>query len=83
MRRAGETMKIAMLVAGVIGVLLGGLWMLQGLGIVQLGPILCFAECEAVQGPSPTWAIAGAVLLVAGAVAMVIALKRKGPPSPR
>ena len=76
-------MKIAILVAGVISALLGGFWMLQGLGIVHLKPILCFAECEAVQGPSPTWAIAGCVLLVAGAVAILFTLKRNGPSSPQ
>lgn len=59
-------MKTVVLVASVIGVLLGGLWLLQGLGLVQVRPILCFAECEAVQGPSSTWAVIGLLVVMAG-----------------
>ena len=59
-------MKKIALVLGVLGVLLGGLWLLQGLGLVRLRPILCFANCEPIEGPSATWAIAGAIVLVVG-----------------
>ena len=59
-------MRIVPLVFGVIAVLLGGLWLLQGLGIVQLRPILCFADCEPIQGPSVTWAVVGAIALAVG-----------------
>jgi hypothetical protein len=58
--------RIAAMICGVIAVLLGGLWLLQGLGIVHLRPILCFADCVPVQGPSTTWAVVGAVTLAAG-----------------
>ena len=33
--------------------------MLQGLGDMQVRPILCFANCEPIQGASRAWAIAG------------------------
>jgi hypothetical protein len=59
-------LRIVALVCGIIAVLLGGLWLLQGLGIVQLQPILCFADCVAVQGPSVTWAVVGAIALAVG-----------------
>ena len=37
-------MTTFVLIVGLIGVLLGGLWLLQGLGLVQVRPILCFAS---------------------------------------
>jgi hypothetical protein len=51
-------------------VLLGGLWLLQGLGLVHVRPILCLANCAPVQGPSSTWTIIGAVVLAAGIFAI-------------
>lgn len=63
--------RIIVLVLGIIAVLLGGLWLLQGLGIVHLRPILCFADCVPIQGPSITWAVIGAVMLVVGGIGVV------------
>jgi hypothetical protein len=60
------TMKILVRIVSVLGVLLGGLWLVQGLGLVQIRPILCFAECEPVQGPSAVWAVLGVLLMAAG-----------------
>lgn len=71
-------MKKMGLVVGVICVLLGGLWLLQGLGVVHIRPILCFANCEPVQGPSTAWAITGFLLLAAGAMAIYFARKGRG-----
>ncbi len=56
-------MKKSATVFGVIFALLGGLWLLQGLGIVHIRPILCFADCTAIQGPSPTWVVTGTITL--------------------
>jgi hypothetical protein len=67
--------KKIVLVVGVISVLLGGLWLLQGLGVVHLGPILCFADCEPIQGASLTWAIVGFLLVAAGVIAVFRSLK--------
>jgi hypothetical protein len=63
--------RIIALVFGIIAILLGLLWLLQGLGLVNVRPILCFADCAPIQGPSSTWAIAGAFTLLAGAVSAV------------
>jgi hypothetical protein len=68
-------MKKIVLVVGVISVLLGGLWLLQGLGMVHIRPILCFANCEPVQGASTDWAITGFLMLMAGVIAIVFARK--------
>ena len=69
-------MRMVALVLGIIAVLLGGLWLLQGLGIVQVRPILCFADCAPIQGPSLTWAVVGAVALVVGGFGIVWSRKR-------
>lgn len=63
-------MKITMLIFGVIAILLGGLWLLQGLGLVHVRPILCFADCAAIQSASPTWAIIGGVTFGIGGLAI-------------
>lgn len=60
------------LVLGVLGVLLGGLWVLQGLGVVHLRPILCFADCAPVQGPSPVWVAIGSFLLLVGGLSQIV-----------
>jgi hypothetical protein len=73
-------MKTVVLVASVIGVLLGGLWLLQGLGLVQVRPILCFAECEAVQGPSSTWAVIGLLVVMAGILGIRHSLRNRARP---
>ena len=68
------TMKAMALVTGVISALLGGLWLLQGLGVVQVQPILCFAVCEPLQGASLTWAITGFVTATVGASLTTLSL---------
>ena len=50
-------MKKIVFCVGLVAVLLVGLWLLQGLELVNIRPILCFADCVPVQGPSVTWAI--------------------------
>jgi hypothetical protein len=63
--------RIVFLGFGIIAVLLGLLWLLQGLGLVNVRPILCFADCAPIQGSSSTWAITGAFTLLAGAIGAV------------
>lgn len=51
-------------VASIFGgaaILLGGLWFLQGTGLIVIEPIACVGECAALEGPSVAWTIAGAV----------------------
>jgi hypothetical protein len=69
-------MKKLVLIVGVLAILLGGLWLLQGLGLVQLQPILCFADCAPLQEPSATWAIIGSLVAAAGALTVYFSLKR-------
>lgn len=61
-------MRIGFLLFGLLAVALGGLWLVQGLGLLVIPPILCVAACEPVVGPSLTWTIAGAVALLTGAL---------------
>ena len=60
--------RILVLSFGIIAMLLGGLWLLQGLGWVHIRPILCFADCAPIQGPSTTWAVIGALVLAVGGI---------------
>jgi hypothetical protein len=68
-------MKTAVFFVGLVITLLGGLWLLQGLGLVNIRPILCFVDCAPIQGPSTTWAVIGAVVLTAGGALMFWSLK--------
>lgn len=61
-------MKTIALVFGIVAILLGGLWLLQGLGLVHVRPILCFADCAPIQGASATWAIVGGIAMAIGGV---------------
>jgi hypothetical protein len=72
-----NTMKAVALVVGVISVLLGGLWLLQGLGLLHVRPILCFVDCAPIQGPSLTWAIVGFILATFGLFAIFYWLKHR------
>jgi len=65
------------LFAGGLAVALGLLWLLQGLGVVRLKPILCVAACQAVEGPSIGWVIAGLALAGVGAAAVLGGLRRR------
>jgi hypothetical protein len=69
-------MKIIALVLGVIAALLGALWLLQGLGVVQIEPIACVGECAPLQGPSMQWAITGAIVLAVGVLGVFYGLRR-------
>ena len=67
--------KIALLLVGLILAALGGLWMVQGLGIIHLDPIACVADCKPIEGASPTYALLGLLLVGVGALAVWFALK--------
>ncbi len=60
--------KLGIILIGIILTLLGLLWLLQGIGVIQVCPVLCFANCECITGGSLVWAIVGAVVLVIGSV---------------
>ena len=75
--RGWSRVKNVAFVVGLAAALLGGLWLLQGIGIVHLRPILCFADCVPVQGPSVIWAVAGALMFIAGGAAFFWSWKRR------
>ncbi len=63
-------MKTLAFCLGLLAAAVGGLWLLQGIGVVHLRPILCFAECDELQGRSTAWALVGILMLVVGVVAV-------------
>jgi hypothetical protein len=58
--------RIALLSLGAVFLLLGTLWFLQGAGIVQVQPVLCFTNCEPITKPQPLWTLIGLITLGAG-----------------
>lgn len=64
-------------IVGVILVLLGLLWFLQGSDIVHIQPILCFASCEPITGKSLPWQVTGAVLCIIGLALFVKSVRMK------
>ena len=61
---------------GVIVALLGMLWLIQGLGIVQIDPILCAGDCEPITGRSIEWTVIGAIASFVGSVIIRAGLRR-------
>lgn len=72
-----NTKVIVLTILGVILALLGTLWVVQGLGIIQLGPILCVADCEPITGRSMQWTVIGMITLFVGTVIVWAGLSRK------
>jgi drug/metabolite transporter (DMT)-like permease len=66
------------LAVGIVAVFLGGLWLMQGLGLIVIDPILCVGDCEPLEGPSASWAVLGFIVLTLGALAIAYGLKRLG-----
>ena len=60
-------MRWGLMVLGVVMALLGGIWFFQGIGIL-LGSVMT---------SQPFWAIAGGVMVVAGAVVAYLGTRRK------
>ena len=69
-------MKWLTAVAGLIAFLLGGLWALQGFGLVVIKPIACVGDCAALEGPHAGWAAAGSGLLLVGGALLYWSLRR-------
>lgn len=62
---------------GLVLLLLGGLWFLQGTGLVTVPPLLCVADCEPVDAPSLQWTLIGAIALAGGAALLWASLHRR------
>ena len=57
-------LKVTVLtILGFIVALLGTLWVVQGLGLIQIGPVLCVANCEPISGNSMQWTVIGVLTL--------------------
>jgi hypothetical protein len=59
-------MTVLRLVGGVVLVLLGALWALQGADLVHIRPILCVGNCEPLVGGSIGWLVVGLVTFAIG-----------------
>lgn len=70
--------QIAVLIVGVILALLGFLWFLQGVGVLNQCPILCFADCECITGGSALWEAIGAAAFIMGIAIIWLNLGRVG-----
>jgi hypothetical protein len=69
--------KTARVVVGMVLILLGLLWILQGADVVRIRPILCVADCQPVNGGSPGWLAIGVVTLVVGLVVAGVLRRRR------
>ena len=67
---------VAITFFGLILVALGLLWFLQGIAILSLCPVLCFADCECITGGSLFWEVTGAITLIIGILIVCLSLKR-------
>jgi hypothetical protein len=63
-------------IVGPVLAMLGLLWFLQGAGLVRMCPVLCFADCECVEGGSLFWEIAGAITFTIGVIPAWVSLRR-------
>lgn len=69
--------RIAQIVFASIAILLGAFWFLQGVGILNICPILCFADCACVEDGSHIWSIVGASVFIIGVLTLIITMKQK------
>lgn len=56
---------------GIVSILLGVLWSLQGAELIHLEPIACVANCEPLTGPSTTWLLSGLATVVIGLIVTI------------
>ena len=63
---------------GLILAALGLLWFLQGIAILNVCPVLCFADCECITGGSLFWEAAGGIALITGVAIIYLSFKRLG-----
>jgi hypothetical protein len=61
---------------GLILAALGLLWFLQGIAILNVCPVLCFADCECIRGGSSFWEVLGGIALIMGIAIVCLSLKR-------
>ena len=64
-------------VVGLLSAMLGCLWLLQGLGLLHIRPILCFADCEPIETRSLLWALLGFALAALGSLVAAHSLRHR------
>ncbi len=72
-----NTKAAVLTILGTIVGLLGMLWVVQGLGIVQVDPMLCVADCEPITGRSVQWTVIGTIILSVGIVTVWTGLRQR------
>jgi hypothetical protein len=70
--------QIAGALIGAFIAFLGLLWSLQGIGILQIRPILCVANCEEIVSGSPSWAVVGVTTFIIGIIILIMSVRRFG-----
>ena len=53
----------------------GVFWFLQGVGVLNVCPILCFSNCDCIEGGSQFWSILGGVVIVIGILIAIITMR--------
>jgi hypothetical protein len=69
--------NIVQAIFATIAMLLGTFWFLQGVGILNVCPILCFADCACIEGGSQFWSILGAGVFIIGILTMAVTTRNK------
>lgn len=69
--------RAARVAGGIVLILLGLLWTLQGADLVRIRPVLCVANCRPITGGSPAWLIIGVVTVVVGLVVLGVLRRRR------
>jgi hypothetical protein len=69
--------KVEQAIFATITMLLGTFWSLQGMGVLNVCPILCFVDCACVEGGSLFWSIAGAVVFIIGILTIAVTMRNK------
>jgi hypothetical protein len=68
--------QLAATLIGLILVIIGLVWFLQGAAILHLCPVLCFTDCECVTGGSPFWEAGGVIASIMGIGIVYFGLRR-------
>ncbi len=70
-----DVKRVVGAIVGLVLAMLGLLWFLQVTGRVRICPVLCFADCECVEGGSRSWEIAGAIASAIGALLACVSVR--------